>query len=84
MIVFLTYHYFCMFSNNVVDTKVEKEEQKYQKSNSNNENIVKEQKEEKINEGTYFSKILKFPEIPFSQMKFPKIPDTILFQNLTK
>ena len=67
-----------MFSNNVDNSKVEKEQQKI------NENITKEQKEENKNKETYFSKILKFPEIPFSQMKFPKIPNDFKFPNLTK
>ena len=67
-----------MFSNNVNNSKVEKEQQKL------NENINKEHKEENKNKETYFSKILKLPEIPFSQMKFPKIPNAIMFPNLAK
>lgn len=31
---------------------------------------------------TYFSTIIVRPEIPFSQMKFPKIPTTKIFPNL--
>ena len=78
MIVFLTRHYFYMFSNNVNNSKVEKEEQKII------ENIAKEQKEENKNKETYFSKFLNLPEIPFSQMKFPMIPNDFKFPKITK
>ena len=40
------------------------------------------QQKEEPEKRTYFSTIIKRPEIPFSQMKFPKIPTTKIFPNL--